>query len=379
MFHFIPVFNSTFYFNAMKNNLRKPLKAALHVCGLIITLLYSSCTKDEAPKPPLNYARGFWVVNEGPFGSGTGALTWIARDGSRVEQDVFGRVNQRPLGNIAQSMQGQGNQGLIAVNNAGKLEWVNLQTMISEGTLQGLALPSAVAVDAVRGKAYVSEWVSFGGNGRISVIDLVSRLKVKEIPVGPFPDALLLTGSQLWVANGDSNFVSVVDANADTVMANLVVGDRPNSLVAWQNNVVVLCGGRPSWAGVETAGSVHLLSKNSLQGLASNSFVFPGQHPKDMVLMPAGNAVLYQLEANQNTGLHRLDLPWPNASVNPGTPLIPRVFYHIAWDPYGDRSLVATDAGNFVQAGKCYRFNSQWQILDSFATGIAPGHVFFVP
>ena len=363
----------------MKNKLWITWKAALLGYGLSVTLLFSSCTKEEVPSPTLKYTRGFWVVNEGPFGAGTGTLTWIARDGSRVEQDVFGRVNQRPLGNIAQSMQGLGNLGLIAVNNAGKLEWVNLQTMVSEGTLQGLALPSAVAVDAVRGKAYVSEWVSFAGNGRIAVIDLLTRLKVKEIPVGPFPDALLLTGSQLWVANGDSNFVSVVDTQADTLIANLIVGDRPNSLVAWQNNVAVLCGGRPSWAGIETAGSLHLFSTNSLQGLASNSFALPDQHPKDMVMMPAGNAVLYQLESNQNAGLHRLDLPWTNATVNPGTPLIPRVFYHIAWDPYGDRSLVATDAGNFAEAGKAYRFNNQWALVDSFVTGIGPGHVVFVP
>ena len=363
----------------MKNKRWITWKSALLGCGLSATLLFSSCTKEEVPSPTSNYSRGFWVVNEGPFGAGTGTLTWIARDGSRVEQDVFGRVNQRPLGNIAQSMQGLGNLGLIAVNNAGKLEWVNLQTMVSEGTLQGLALPSAVAVDAVRGKAYVSEWVSFAGNGRIAVIDLLTRLKVKEIPVGPFPDALLLTGSQLWVANGDTNFVSVVDTQADTLIANLVVGDRPNSLVAWQSNVAVLCGGRPGSAGIETAGSLHLFSTNSLQGLASNSFALPDQHPKDMVMMPSGNAILYQLESNQNAGLHRLDLPWTNATVNPGTPLIPRVFYHIAWDPYGERSLVATDAGNFAEAGKAYRFNNQWALVDSFVTGIGPGHVFFVP
>jgi len=346
---------------------------------ICLSLILISCAKEEVKPPKSAYNNGLWVVNEGPFGSGTGTLTWISRDGNRVEQDVFGLVNQRPLGNIAQSMQAKGNQGVIVVNNAGKIEFVNLQTMVSEGTLQGLALPSAVAVDAIRGKAYVSEWVSFGGNGRVAVIDLVSRLKVKEIPVGPFPDALLLTGSQLWVANGDSNFVSVVDVNADTLVANLVVGDRPNSLVAWQNNVAVLCAGRPSWAGTETAGSVHLFSTNSLQVTASNSFALTSQHPKDMVLTPAGNSVIYQLEASQNAGLHRLDLPWSNTSVSPGVPLISRVFYHIAFDPYGERSLVATDAGNFVQAGKCYRFNNQWALLDSFATGIGPGHVFFVP
>lgn len=363
----------------MKNNLWITLKTALHLGGFGLLFLLLSCSKDEVNPPLPGYTDGLWVVNEGPFGSGTGTLTWIARNGSRVEQDVFARINQRPLGNIAQSMQGNGNMGLVVVNNAGKVEWVNLQTMTSEGTLQGLALPSALAVDAVRRKAYVSEWVSFGANGRIAVIDLQTRLKVKEIPVGPFPDALLLTGSKLWVANGDSNFVSVVDVNTDTLITQLELGDRPNSLVAWDNKVAVLCGGRPSWAGVETGGSLHLLDANSFNIIQSRSFPLANQHPKDLLLTPNGDALLYQLEANQNSGLQRIDLPLSTGPVYPGSPLIPRIFYHISFDPYGSRSLVGTDAGNFVQAGKCYRFNSQWSPVDSFATGIGPGHVFFVP
>jgi YVTN family beta-propeller protein len=355
------------------------LKFAAPLGAWFFMLVLAACTKDKTDPPSLTYTGGFWVVNEGPFGSGTGTLTWISRNGDRVEQDVFGRVNQRPLGNIAQSMQGNGSLGIIAVNNAGKLEWVNLQTMTSEGTLQGLALPSTIAVDAVRGKAYVSEWVSFGGNGRIAVIDLNSRQKIREIPVGPFPDALMLSGSQLWVANGDSNFVSVVDVNADTILKQLVVGDRPNSLALWQNNVAVLCGGRPSWAGVETGGSLHLLASNTLNVIQSQIFPLANQHPKDLLLTPAGDALIYQLEAGNYSGLHRLDLPLAPGPINPGTPLIPRVFYHIAFDPHGSRSLVATDAGNFAQAGKCYRYSNQWSLVDSFATGIGPGHLYFVP
>jgi len=344
-----------------------------------LSIVLISCAKEDV-KPLLSaYGNGLWVVNEGPFGSGTGTLTWISRDGNRIEQDVFGKVNQRPLGNIAQSMQSRGNQGLIVVNNAGKLEWVNLQTMVSEGMLQGLALPSAVVVDPVRGKAYVSEWIRFGGSGRVAVIDLVSRQKIKDIPVGPFPDALLLANQQLWVANGDSNFVTVVDINADTVLTHLEVGDRPNSMVAWQNKVVVMCGGRPSWAGIETGGSIHLCSTTPLRVVEEDTFVLHGQHPKDMILMPSGDAVLYQLEATNGFGLQQLGLPWASAPINPGLPLFPKVFYHIAFDPYGNRSFYATDAGNFGQAGKCYRFNGQWSPVDSFTTGIAPGHLFFVP
>jgi hypothetical protein len=56
-----------------------------------------------------------------------------------------------------------------------------------------------------------------------------------------------------------------------------------------------------------------------------------------------------------------------------------RLFYHTAFDPSGSRYLVTTDAGDFASAGKVFRWNSQGALVDSFSTGIAPGHVVFVP
>jgi hypothetical protein len=55
------------------------------------------------------------------------------------------------------------------------------------------------------------------------------------------------------------------------------------------------------------------------------------------------------------------------------------LFYHTAFDPSGSRYLVTTDAGDFASAGKVFRWNSQGALVDSFTTGIAPGHVVFVP
>jgi YVTN family beta-propeller protein len=341
--------------------------------------LLTSCQKDPVPPPASAYNNGFWVVNEGPFGSGTGTLTWVARDGSRTEQDVFGRVNQRPLGNIAQSMLIHGGVGMVVLNNAGRLEWVNPATMQSLGSLSGFELPSAVALDPIRSKVYVSEWVRFGGAGRVAILDWGSRQVLKRIPVGPFPDALALSGQRLVVANGDSNTVTLVDTEADTVLKTITVGDRPNSLVVLGQTVAVLCGGKPSWVGTETPGSLHVLRLSDGESLAQLTWGRSDDHPKDLLLTPDGETLLYQLESPVRSGLHRISLPLSSGTINPTQPWLNRLFYHTAFDPSGSRYLVTTDAGDFASSGKVFRWNLQGVLVDSFATGIAPGHVVFVP
>ena len=342
-------------------------------------LLMAGCQKEPIPPTTSLYNNGFWVVNEGPFGNGTGTLTWISRDGSRVEQDVFGRINQRPLGNIAQSMVIQNNIGIVVLNNAGRVEWVNPQTMQSIGTTTGFELPSAVAVDPMRAKAYVTEWVRFGAAGRVAVIDWSSKQVLTRIPVGPFPNALAVAGNRLVVANGDTNTVTLVDTEADTVLQTITVGDRPNSLVVMGTTVAVLCGGRPSWSGPETAGSLHLLRLSDGESLAQLTWGRNDDHPKDLLLMPTGDGLMYQLESPVRSGLHRLNLPFSSGTVNPNQPWVNRLFYHMAFDPQENRYLVTTDAGDFASAGKVFRWNSQGALVDSFTTGIAPGHVVFVP
>jgi YVTN family beta-propeller protein len=231
----------------------------------------------------------------------------------------------------------------------------------------------------MRAKAYVTEWVRFGAAGRVAVIDWSSKQVLTRIPVGPFPNALAVAGNRLVVANGDTNTVTLVDTEADTVLQTITVGDRPNSMVVLGTTVAVLCGGRPSWSGPETAGSLHLLRLSDGESLAQLTWGRIDDHPKDLLLLPTGDGLMYQLESPVRSGLHRLNLPFSSGTVNPNQPWVNRLFYHMAFDPQENRYLVTTDAGDFASAGKVFRWNSQGALVDSFTTGIAPGHVVFVP
>ena len=65
----------------------------------------SSCQK-ESFTPTVsegNYENGYFVTNEGNFGTGNGSISFISNEGD-VENDVFSQINSFQLGDVVQSM-----------------------------------------------------------------------------------------------------------------------------------------------------------------------------------------------------------------------------------------------------------------------------------
>ena len=74
------------------------------------------------------------MVSEGQFGYGTSSLTSLTYQGE-VEQDLFRRVNNRPMGDVAQSMTKIGNKLYVPLNNSRKVEVMHAQTLQSINTM----------------------------------------------------------------------------------------------------------------------------------------------------------------------------------------------------------------------------------------------------
>lgn len=336
---------------------------------LSLVLLFQSCKDEPVPAPTAAYGSGIFVVNEGPFQNGTGTITFINRSTGAVQQDVFNAANNRPLGNIAQSMASFGTQGLIVVNNAEKIEVVDLKDFSSVHLYSGFDLPSKILVAANTGKAYVTEWGSFGDPGRVTVLDLTNKAILKRITVGRFPNAIAFHNNRVYVANGNDNTVTEISSSADTVLRTITVGDRPSGLLSLGNQLVVLCSGHPSWAGTETAGALA-----TINGAQVNIVPFGAatDHPSNLAPHPNGNAVLFEL----NGAVYAQDLPLGN-SLGLGTPVINRGFYHLALDPASGGLLYGTDAGDFASNGWIYRYERNFALKDSLPAGIIPGFIHF--
>lgn len=336
---------------------------------LAFVLLMQSCKDEPVPTPSNAYGSGVFVINEGPFQNGSGTVTFINRATSGVQQDVFAQANGRPLGNVAQTMASFGTQGLIVVNNANKVEVVDLKDFKSVGSIEGLALPSKIVVAANTGKAYVSEWMSFGSPGRVSVIDIASRSVLRSIPVGTFPNAITFHNNRIYVANSDENTVTEINASADTVLRTITVGDRPNGFLSQGNDLLVLCGGNPSWTGTETAGAIATISGTQISVATFPNATF---HPSNLANHPNGSAVLYEV----NGAIYSQSLPVP-ANIVPASAVINRGFYHFSLDPTTNGLLYGTDAGDFASNGWIYRYERNFALKDSIRAGIAPGYIHY--
>lgn len=334
---------------------------------LMAAVVFTACEKSTTnpdPNPGTSYNSGVYVTSEGAFPNGSGALSYFNPQSNVFVGNLFEQVNGRPLGNTTQAMSSWQNTGLIVVNNANKIELVDLTTFQATGEITGLQLPSRIAVSG--NKAYVTEWVSFGGNGRLSIIDLASKNIVKTLATGPFPDAIIAHAGKIYVANSNGSEVLVLDTQSDNYSDTIAVGDWPNSFaVDALNQLWVLCGGIPSFMGTATEGSLWLM--DPLMPFHIDFGVDEGLN--DLCASSDGQVLYYSRQGK----VYAQPISLTTAS---NQVVVDRNVYAMGFDPAG-QYFYATDAGDFNSAGKLLRYNTSFQIIDSFATGVAPGSLYF--
>ncbi|MFT7035579.1 MAG: YVTN family beta-propeller protein [Cyclobacteriaceae bacterium] len=151
----------------------------------------------------------------------------------------------------------------VALSRNNSLGIVNTKTMDLEEQIPVGIAPFTIIIKG--SKAYVTNWggrvpgagdktgltsgsdavidpkTGVGSSGSVSVVDLESRKVMSEIEVGLLPCNMVLSpdGSILYVANANSDMISVIDTNQDEVLrtidtkpiAELPFGSAPNALV----------------------------------------------------------------------------------------------------------------------------------------------------
>jgi YVTN family beta-propeller protein len=342
-------------------------KTSLLLLILAVIFISISCTKEDDSSKTGAFSSGIFIVNEGPFQTGTGTITYYNPDSNLVKQDVFEMVNHRPLGNIAQSMTIYNGKGYIVVNNAGTVEVVDLATFKSEATITNMINPSQfLVIDA--SKAYVSDWI-----GHIAVVDMASNTINRTIPAGTGPDEMLKSGNYVYVANTGGfsvdSTVTVIDFTTDRVIKTIKVGDVPSGLVADGNGRIwVLCKGKgfSGWpqAG-DTPGKLIRIDPFSLAVDYTYNFPATDVHPEKL-LINKQKSILYFL---YNYGVYRFNITLENASPEL---LKSRSFYSLGYEN-STGYLYASDPKNYVSSGIVIRFNaSDGSVVDSIQAGIIP-------
>ena len=346
----------------MKKNLRK-----IGMFALAITVL-SSCKKDNIDDIYVagNYEDGYFVTNEGNFGTGNGSISFVDEYGA-VENDVFASINSFALGDVVQSMNIINDNAYILVNGSSKIEVASVDSMYSVATIDAVSPRYIAKVND--NKAYVTDW---GING-VQVIDLLTNTISSTIACGTGPEGITVANGFAYVCNvggwGLDNTVSVINTTTDAVETTLIVGDKPNSVVVDVNGAVwVLTGGfteyDDDWNVVsETAGNLVKIVNNTIE----ETYAFAlGNHPQDLVIDDAGTT-LYYSDGSWSKAVYAFDV---NDTALPTTALINKSFYGLG--VHGGY-VYGTDAVDFTQSGWSYKYTSEGTIIDSVQVGIIPG------
>jgi YVTN family beta-propeller protein len=362
----------------MYKNLISPRAFLLSLC-YIGSIFLSSCQDDnqsgQVIDPKGAYEKGVLVVNEGNFQKGNGAISFINKVSKTVEKDVFLRENNRPLGDVVQSITVHNDRAYIVVNNSNKIEIADANTFKSLGVVNNLKLPRYMV--AIGNKGYVTEWVSFSGNGQVTVLDLTTNAVLKTIPVGVLPEKMAMVNNKIYLINSGENTVSVINLASDAVETTLTVSDSPNSLAIDANNKLwLLCGGQKNYnpdftinETTSTPGNLVRLNpaNNTLE--ATLAFTSKTLSPEDLVINGTKNKLYYRY----NGKVYQHDI---TATTLPATAFLNRNFYGLGVDP-ADNLLYGADAGSFTASGKVVRFNPSGAALDSFTVNIGPSEFLF--
>ncbi|MBK0401363.1 hypothetical protein I5M27_00095 [Adhaeribacter sp. BT258] len=339
-------------------------------------VFFTGCSKeDDKPEAPRTFENGVFVTNEGQFQKGNGAVSFINKQNNEVERDIFMTKNNRPLGDVVQSMTVHNGKAYVVVNNSEKIEIADAGTFKEAGSINGLKMPRYAV--GLNNKLYVTEWVSYGVNGRVSVIDLASNTVSKTITVGQLPEKVLLLNNKLYVVNNGENTVSVINTATDAVENTLVVGDSPNSLaVDAASNLWVLCGGKKVYGGApdyaldlnaSTAGSLVKINGNAVE----NTFTFTSK--ADMPGNLAMNTAKTKLYYNAENKFYQMET---SASALPTTTFINRNFSGVGIDP-ATNTIYGAVTTSFSANGKVIRYNTSGAALDSFTVAIGPNNFLF--
>lgn len=334
----------------------------LFIC--ILTIL-ASCKKDETESSPIKFsaAGGMYISAEGNFQSANSTITYYNPANNNHVTDVFKSANGRSPGDIAQSMTVINGRLYIVVNNSGKIEVCNLNSMENISTITGLTSPRFILkVDSA--KAYVSDLSA----NHLSVINLSNNSVASTIQLNGWTEQMIMIGNKVYVTNVSSEYLYVIDPATDQVTDSIMAGKGAVSLAEDKNGKLwVLCGS--DYLG-SYSGALHRIDISTSTVEQSFTFSLP-DNPFDLT-MNATKDSLYFI----NNGVYKMSIAAGSLPSNAFIESNGNSFYCLAVDP-SSNNVYVSDAIDFIQKGRIYKYNANGTLLNNFLAGIAPGAMVF--
>lgn len=347
--------------------------------AVIFSIIAAGCKKEDKPNNPFNedLENGVMVVNQGSFGNGNGDISFYNRETKKASNALFQTVNSRPAGDLVQSVTRYNGKYYIVANGSGKIEIAEEISFYQSGVISDLHQPRYMQVIS-SSKAYVSEWGSDGMMGTIAVIDLNTKTITKRIDVGKGPENMLIYGNSVYVAcsggYAHDSTVFVINAETDAVDDTIMMEKNPNSLAVDSTGTLwVLCGGKMTddWMAMEVQPALVKVDMITNQVIATMSMNGSWSPAGNLCINKAKNTLAFNLLYGTGIYFHATN----QSSISP-SPAISKAAYGLGIDPKTD-DIYFTKTGDGSSADWVFRYNKNYQVLDSFQVGLYPGGFLF--
>lgn len=344
--------------------MKKRLAYTVLIIGVVLSACRNPLPPDLIPPGSPPSGDGVYVTNEGNFQFGNAEISYYNYNDTLVSPAVFANTNNRPLGDICQTMVIHNGLAYLVLNNSGKIEVVDAGTFKSTGTITALTSPRYI-LPVNQNKAYVSDLYA----DKISVIDLAGQSIAGEIRLSGWTEEMALVFGFAYVTNRESNYIYIIDASADSLVDSIDVGYGSNSIREDRDGKLWVLSSGDAANGIKAA----LTRVNPVSRQKELVLQFPNINSDPWRLRINGTLdTLYYLD----NGIHRISI---NSSNLPSSPFVKqgtRNFYGLGVDPLTSEIYVS-DAIDYVQRGIIYRLSPSGSEIHSFMAGIIPGDFCF--
>ncbi|MCF8231287.1 MAG: hypothetical protein K9J27_03780 [Bacteroidales bacterium] len=337
----------------------------------IAIIMFASCEEEDFGEVQQSSetfldGEGFFIVNEGNFSHSNSSVSFYSFDSSKIYNRLFYEANNRPLGDVSQSMILHDTTAFIVVNNSSKIEQVSLKTFKSKATYTGFTSPRRI-LPAKGDMAYVSDLYS----DSLTIIDIENQTVEGHLDIGRSSEVMVKTSGKVFVANWSqlnhpelaNNKIMVIDPAANKLIDSIKVTKEPNSMVVdKRGNVWVLCSG--GYTNEETPA---LYCINAVDHSIKERIQFKHKELNPSELCINNNQdTLYYL----NQGVYRMSISENTLSQKPFLEEGDKLFYALG---VMNHHIIVSDAVDYQQKGIVYLYDNRKQRVDSLRAGIIPG------
>lgn len=334
---------------------------------LAATIVLSGCGTDD-DTGVIQLPGQVVVVNEGNFGQSNGSLTAYDAETEKVLENAFQTANNRPLGDVVQSMYFSGAAGYVVVNNSRKIEVVDNEFKSTATIEEGLANPRFLL--KAEDQLFVSNWGNFDENFALdqSYVLILNAASFEEegfVETEDGTENLAYSEGYVYASNSFTNTVSVIDVSDGTLSATLETGFSPGEMVVGSEGTVwLICGGSYQ----ANDGAIYKLSSTQ-----SEVEVDLESNPSAKLTIDQSEGLLYFINGTAvgkySTKTKELTNGYITESEAVG-------FYGIGFSEQ-EQVLYVADAKGFQGKGKVYRYSKEGNLLFSFDAGVGPNSFVF--